>query len=206
MSTSEAEKWLRDSGMKSLDSREKEVVICPPFTLLALFHSYLLEHDSTFKIGAQDVSPFPKGAYTGAVAAEQLKELASYVIIGHSERRKYFHEDEQVLQNKVDMALGAGLIPLFCVQDAQTPIPRGVKIIAYEPVFAIGSGNPDSPENAEQVAAELSAVSQERVILYGGSVTEKNVASFTAMEHVSGVLVGSASLDSSRFTDIIQHA
>ena len=92
------------------------------------------------------------------------------------------------------------------MQDANTIIPKGVKIVAYEPVFAIGSGDPDSPENAEEVARQISDANSGIAVLYGGSVTEKNVASFTKQEHIQGVLVGTASLNPSSFAQIIANA
>ncbi len=205
---SEANDWLKrfksdDVGFKN---NEKEIIICSPFTLLPILKSYFLSHNSQIKLGAQDVSPFPRGAYTGEVAADQLKEFVSSVLIGHSERRKYFHENDQMLANKVDLAITSGLTPIFCVQDEHTSIPKGVKIVAYEPVFAIGTGEPDSPRNAEEVARQLTENSQVSMVLYGGSVTDKNVHAFTSMEHISGVLVGSASLDPSSFMSIIANA
>lgn len=207
-SSVEANTWLEgfkieDLGLKN---NEKEIILCPPFMLLSSLKSYVVNHKSSIRVGAQDVSPFPKGAYTGEVAADQLKEFVSYVIIGHSERRKYFHEDDQMLANKVDLSLEAGLTPIFCVQDVNTIIPKGVKIVAYEPVFAIGTGEPDSPENAEDVARAIKETAKVTTVLYGGSVTEKNVYAYTSMEHIDGVLVGSGSLDVLSFSHIITSA
>lgn len=207
MSIQEVSSWIEQSAKGKERSEEKEVVVCPPFIFLPILKSYLLNHKSNIQLGAQDVSPFPKGAYTGEIAAEQLAEFAKYVIIGHSERRKYFHEDDQMLANKVDMALDTGLKPIFCVQNAETIIPKGVKIVAYEPVFAIGTGEPDSPENADKVAREIKeATKNVTTVLYGGSVTDKNVHTFTKTEHIDGVLVGSASLDPTSFSHIITNA
>lgn len=205
---SEAKDWLErfkiyDLGIKN---NEKEIVICPPFTLLPILKSYLLHHKSNIKLGAQDVSPYPLGAYTGAVAAAQLAEFVTHVIIGHSERRKYFREEDQVLANKVDMAKDAALTPIFCVQDETTDVPKGVKIVAYEPVSAIGTGNPDTPENANAVAETLKERNKIEHVLYGGSVTKDNVALFTQMSHIDGVLVGGASLDPEHFSQIVANA
>lgn len=206
MSSDEATKWLQELKIMNQDLSEKEVIVCPPFSLLNILNSYFLTHNSVFKLGAQDVSPFPKGAYTGEIAAEQLKEFVTYAIIGHSERRKYFHEDDQMLANKVDIALENGITPIYCIQDAQTPIPEKVTIAAYEPVFAIGTGQPDTPESANGVAREVKERTKVKMVLYGGSVTGENVRSFTETESIDGVLVGSASLHSDSFTHIIQNA
>ncbi len=206
---SEAEKWLtviKNSELRIANN--PEVIVCPPFTLLhpvvfAIRHSPFAIH-----LGAQDVSPFPDGAYTGEVSGRMLKDLgAEYVLIGHSERRKYFKEDEQLLDNKVKETADAGLTPIFCVQGKTTPVPEGVKIILYEPLAAIGSGNPGTPEEADEVAKILREIlGQESIILYGGSVDEENVADFCRQENISGVGVGGASLDPEKFLKIIQNA
>ena len=205
--TAEAKTWLERFMKYDLRFTNKEVIICPPFTLLPFLKSYLLNHKSGLKLGTQDVSPFPKGAYTGAIAAEQLAEYASYVIVGHSERRKYFQENDQMLANKADMAIENNLTPIYCVQDEQSVIPEGVKVVAYEPVFAIGTRNPDTPENADGVGKTLKKqYSSVKYLLYGGSVTEENVYSFTSMPNIDGVLVGGASLDPIAFSRIITNA
>ena len=204
----EADVWLQkfhEASAKDAFS-QKEVIICPPFTVLAFLAEWIKKSGLPISLGVQNISPFPKGAYTGEVAAEQVAEFASYVLIGHSERRKYFHEDEQMLQNKVDMALASGLHPIFCVQGVESRIPKGVVIAAYEPIFAIGTGEPDSPENAERIAGSIRESSGVRTVLYGGSVTAANVSSYVTSDDIHGVLVGSASLDPEVFSSIIANA
>lgn len=206
---SEATEWFQKViSYKSqvISSENKEIIVCPPFTLLPLMRDFIKQHGLQIHLGAQDVSPFGTGAYTGEVAAEQLKDLAHYVIIGHSERRKNFHDDDEVIAKKVAMTNEAGLTPLLCVQGKETPVPQGVQIVAYEPVFAIGTGNPDTPENADTVAKEIKENHNVESVLYGGSVTAENVAGFTHQEHIDGVLVGGASLDTSEFINIVQNA
>jgi triosephosphate isomerase len=183
---------------------DKEVIICPTFTLLSEFKSSF--ENMSIKIGVQNISPFDEGAYTGEVNAKQIKNFAQYAIIGHSERRNYFHEMDDTLSEKVKMAIKYQLSPIYCVQDKGTFIPEGVKMIAYEPVFAIGSGNPDTPENADAIAASIKSGKNDRQVLYGGSVTSQNIKSFTSKTHLDGVLVGSASLDPVEFINIIQNA
>lgn len=201
MTSSEATKWLQRCQISNVIRRpadqisNKDIVICPPFTLLSMMRTQIEERKLPIKLGSQDVSPFPKGAYTGEIAADQLKEFVSYVIIGHNERRKYFREDDQMLANKVDMALASGIVPIYCVQDEHTIVPKGVSIVVYEPVFAIGTGEPDTPDNANSVATGIKEKAGVQTVLYGGSVTPDNVHSFMIMEHIDGVLVGSASLD-----------
>ena len=182
---------------------EKEIIICPPFTLLLSFSSVFL--DTSIQIGAQNISPFDVGAYTGEINGKQIKDFAKYVLIGHSERRNNFSENDDMLTKKIKLALKYSLIPIFLVQGIDTLIPPGVRTVAYEPTFAIGSGNPDTPENADSVAAGINKDSQ-YMILYGGSVTPENVNSFTSKQNLNGVLVGGASLDPEEFIKIIKNA
>jgi triosephosphate isomerase len=205
--SSEVNDWLQKiSNFQFPISNEKEIVVCAPFTLLPLLKAYTDEVVLPFKIGSQDVSPFSEGAYTGEVHATQIKEFAEYTIIGHSERRKYFKEDDALLAQKVAMAKEGGLEPIFCVQDEKTAIPDGVSIVAYEPVAAIGSGHPDTPENAEKVAKAIRGNPHVKHVLYGGSVTGDNVHSFTSSPSIDGALVGGASLDPEKFFAIIKNS
>lgn len=193
--------WLEQIKSTILQS-EKTVVICPSFTLLSVFSQQIpVKH-----IGAQDISPFGMGAYTGEVNGVQIKEFAQYVIIGHSERRQYFNENDEMITKKVMVAKQAGLIPILCVQGKDTPVPEGIEIVAYEPIWAIGSGKAESPQDADNIAKAILEKTGAKIVLYGGSVTEENVASFTHMEHIGGVLVGGASLDPQKFSLIISHA
>ena len=206
---SEANEWLenfkiiRDSKQ---NLTQKEIIICPPFQLLFTFSSYIKENNLPVKLGAQDVSPFGEGAYTGEVNAKQLVDYCNYVIIGHSERRQYFKEDDDMLKNKVQSAWSKGVIPIFCVQNENTFMPEEVSIVAYEPAFAIGSGTPDTPENAEVVARSIRSKKNNLKVLYGGSVDSLNVKNFTSTDNLSGVLVGGASLEAEEFIKIIKNA
>lgn len=196
----QAQSWLEDMK-NTLETTKKTVVVCPPFTLLSP-----LSADTSLLLGAQDISPYGMGAYTGAVNGEQIKEFATYVLIGHSERRQYFKEDDALLTQKVAMAKEHDLIPVFCVQGKDTMVPEGVEIVAYEPIWAIGTGTAESPEEANAIASDVKAKSDVKTVIYGGSVTAKNVASFTEMDAIDGVLVGSASLKPQEFSQIIQNA
>ena len=217
---SESTEWIQkvlSIKYNVLSSSNKEVVVCPSFTLIPALKSYILNHESSIKIGAQDVSPFDEGAYTGEVSAKQIKELADYIIIGHSERRRYFGEDEDIVAKKIAMAIKCGLIPILCISnlhEIQSPIQSGTKlkikereiIVAYEPLFAIGSGQADTSENADNMADKIKNELGNIPVLYGGSVASNNVRSFTQMPHIDGVLVGSASLDPLEFLEIIRNA
>lgn len=203
----QAKNWLDAFKINDLGITGKEVIICPSFTLLPSVSSEAKSEKLEIKIGAQDISPFDEGAYTGEINGKQIKEFADYVLIGHSERRQYFKEDNETLNRKVIMAIKYNLMPIFCVQNENTPIPTGVKIVTYEPVSAIGTGNPDTPDNAEQVATAIKSFNKEIAqVLYGGSVTSNNINSFTKMSNINGVLVGGASLDPTEFLKIIKNA
>jgi len=205
----EAKNWLeiflRNFKNSNKDLSQKVIIICPPFTLLELFKEFFLTNEVNVFLGAQDISPFDEGAYTGEINAKQIKEFAEFVLIGHSERRNNFNETDDALSKKVEISLRYRLKPIYLVQSNSNQIPQGVEIIAYEPVFAIGSGTPDTPENANKEAALIRERGNYQVF-YGGSVTSENVAGFTKMENIKGVLVGGASLNAEEFIKIIQNA
>ncbi len=201
----EATDWLK-TFLDFKKSEDKEVIVCPSFTILPYLQQWIGSHRLPLSVGAQDVSPFAEGAFTGEVNARQVKEFADYVIIGHSERRTYFSETDEMVTKKVEMARQANLTPIFCVQGGQTPVPPGVEMVAYEPVSAIGTGNPDSPENAEGVIRAIKEKTGASYVLYGGSVTPENINSFTSLPSIDGVLVGGGSLDPKTFAGIIENA
>ncbi len=221
-----------------LDGAEgADVVLCPPFTALAAAGQALA--GSRLALGAQDVHWEPQGAFTGAISAPMLLDLGCrYVIIGHSERRQYFGETDTTVARKVQAALGAGLAPIVCVgesweqrQAGQTEsLVRGQVAaaldgldadqvaglaIAYEPIWAIGTGRSATGKDAGEVAALIretaglmtapTAAARLRV-LYGGSVTPDNIAEFMEEPEIDGALVGGASLKADSFAAIVQAA
>ena len=190
------------------ESTSKMVILCPPFTLLPSMHELLSSSPVSIplKLGAQNVSAFSEGSHTGEEPAEMLKEFVDYVIIGHSERRKELGETDEVLTQKVQAAQQEQLEPIYCVQGKETFVPERVHIIAYEPVEAIGSGKPEDPKEANDVAKYFKEEKHIPYVLYGGSVTEKNVRDFTRQEYLNGVLVGTASLSAESFAKIVQKA
>lgn len=200
---SQAKEWLEkveSSKLKVQSNTYKEIILCASYTLLP-------DLKSSIKLGAQDISPFGPGAYTGEVNGEQIKEFADYVLIGHSEQRKYFHEDENSIFKKVKMALKYNLSPIVCVQNDKENINPKVSFVAYDPAFAIGTGNPDTPENANMIAEEIKRKNKDvQYVLYGGSVNAENVHNFTSCLVIDGVLVGGASLDAKEFLEIIKNA
>ena len=206
--------WLAEiSNLKSQISN-KQIIICPSFTLLPILKEKADELG--IKLGAQNISPFETGSFTGEINGTQIKEFADYVIIGHSERRKNFHEDEGMIKSKIEMAQKHKLIPILCISNLEQ-IQSSVRqladqisnlklIVAYEPLFAIGSANPDTPENASIISSKIKEELGDVTVLYGGSVDSQNVSSFTKMPNIDGVLVGSGSLDVLEFVDIIKNA
>lgn len=195
----EAQTWLESFEPPSSGHT---IILCAPFTLLNFLH----EQKPAFALGAQDVSPFGQGAYTGEVSAKQLKEFVEWVIIGHSERRKYLHESDEELSFEVLQAKHAGLNVVFCVPDASSHVPAGVDIVAYEPVEAIGTGRSEDPKQINAILSDIKKRSKALYGLYGGSVTPENVASFIKEPSIDGVLVGGASLDAVKFSELIANA
>lgn len=210
--TIEIEQWFKEIAKlyqddKKHDLNNLQIVVCPPFIYLPLAKKLVKNCQLPLKLGAQNVSPFEQGAYTGEVTADMLSEFAEYVIVGHSERRNYFKEGEDLLLQKVKKASQAGLKSIFCIQSDKTPVPEKVSIVAYEPVEAIGTGNPATPETASEIAESVKKKSKNvSIVLYGGSVKPDNVNKFLTVREIDGVLVGGASLDPLSFWEMIINA
>lgn len=202
---SESLDWINAVGPKLNKREDLQVVVCPRFSALPELHQEIQANHYPIILGSQDLSPFGLGSFTGEEPAELLKELVTMSIIGHSERRSKFGETDEIVKTKCDVARKVGIEPILCVQDANTPIPEGIKIAAYEPVFAIGTGTPDTPENAETVAKEIESKYPELAVLYGGSVTSENCESFVEKDSISGLLIGKASLNADEFLKIVQN-
>ncbi len=202
----EAKDWLVEtSGIEIPEGLQ--VVVFPPFTLLDVMNGYVRVNSLPLKIGAQDVSPFEKGAYTGEVSAEQIKEFSEYVLIGHSERRSNLKEDVEIISKKVDQALSQGLKVVVCVSslDELSGLkPEGL-VIAYEPIEAIGTGNATDPTAVEEMAKKIKSMGFKNVI-YGGSVNSKNIKTFLDLPSIGGALVGGESLDPKSFESLIRNA
>ncbi len=203
----EALDWVGQVGPKLIHKPGIQVVVCPTFLAAEEVKKVVMVGHFPLLVGVQDLSPFEEGPFTGEEAARILSDVVDLAILGHSERRQNFGETDQMVAQKVAQALKYNIKPLVCVQGPDTPVPPGVKLVAYEPLFAIGTGHPEDPVNASQVARQL----KERVdtslqVLYGGSVTGENVGSFLSVENLSGLLVGGASLDPQQFGRIVQSA
>lgn len=217
------------------DYSKVEVAVFPPFTDLRSAQTLIDAEKFELALGAQDISKHDSGAFTGEISGAFLSKLnTKYVLVGHSERRQYHSEDDAVIQQKVAAAWRHNLIPIICVgetleeleAEGQSAVPirqtlaalgghdsLGEFVIAYEPVWAIGTGKVATPEQASEVAAAIrqalsesfGEVASQTRILYGGSVKANNVAGFLLHEDVDGVLVGGASLDAEEFSGIARY-
>jgi len=214
----------------------QQAVICSPFIHLNSLVQLAKGYDK-IAVGAQNAHQNESGAYTGEISAKMVKSTgAEYVILGHSERRQYFGEDNQLLAKKTDTALANGLKPIFCIGETleereaeqhfdiiKTQLQEGVfhlsteqfaqVVLAYEPVWAIGTGKTASAEQAQEIHAFIreeiannynQEVADNTTILYGGSCNPKNAAELFAQADIDGGLIGGASLKSRDFLDIVK--
>ncbi|MCK5071519.1 MAG: triosephosphate isomerase [Desulfocapsa sp.] len=188
-----------------------EVIVAPSFICLCSLSEYVNALGiKMFSLAAQDVSPFPKGSYTGAVAADMVKGMVEYVIIGHSERRRYFHETSQDTANKMSETVDAGLTPIVCIDQpyamSQLTVLNDIDcddlIIAYGPKEAAMARIPEEPHSVAEAAQFIKQVQAKRPVVYGGSLIVENVDDYIALPELSGVLVGQSSLDAKTFAGI----
>lgn len=181
-----------------------KVVVCPQFTELEEVKKTVLTNNYPLIVGAQDLSPFGEGSYTGEETAKNLKQFADMAILGHSERRKNFAEADQQVAEKAEQSEQAGILPLVCIQNRDGKVPPNVKLVAYEPPEAIGTEQPDTPDNVQQLAVYLKQKYPGIEVIYGGGISADTAAAFLKQEDVSGLLVGHHSLDAQEFIKIIE--
>ena len=226
----ETREFLRDFIPSVKDVVDVDIIIAPPFTALSAAGEAI--GAANIQLAAQDIFWEEKGAYTREVAPVMLRDAGcKHVIVGHSERRQYFHEDDTVVNRKAKAAQKAGLGVIFCVGESLAEresgktfdvirrelekglegIAAGNLVVAYEPIWAIGTGKTASPEQAQEVHAFIRDILRKRFgataegirILYGGSVTPENVNSLMACQDVNGGLVGGASLKPDSFAKLV---
>jgi len=231
----EAIEFVNEVKRSVYDVENIEIVVCPPFTNLSDVGEMLIESNIDF--GAQNCYWEAEGAFTGEISVGMLKSVGcKYVIIGHSERRKYFGETDETVNKRIKAAIDGGLIPIFCVGETleereagktldvvKTQVTGGLKgfdeayisslVIAYEPVWAIGTGKTATPDQAQEVHAMIrellkdmysESLSNSMRILYGGSVKPDNIEDLMREEDIDGGLIGGASVKTDSFVDIIK--
>ncbi len=230
----EAVSFMQDFKLFVRDINNVEMVIAPPYTLLNYLKNEV--NGTNIKVAAQDVFYEEKGAFTGEISPKMVKDFAEYVIIGHSERKKYFGETNQIINKKIKAALQTGLKVIFCLGESFeernqgntktvvetqlreglaniTIVEMGSVVIAYEPVWAIGTGNTATPEQAEEIHIFLRQLVKDLYneetslnirIIYGGSVNPNNATNILKMPNIDGCLPGGSSLDPGSLTHIIK--
>jgi triosephosphate isomerase (TIM) len=224
-------------ALTSEDTDAVEVVVCPPFTALRSVGTLIDGDKLPIGLGAQDCHPEPQGAFTGEVSAPMLARLGcAYVIVGHSERRQHFGESDELVNRKAKAVLGAGMRPIVCVGETLQQREAGQTaevvqgqvrgslagldggqvgglVVAYEPVWAIGTGRAATADDAQETIALLratvaelagGAAAEELRVLYGGSVKAGNAEELAAKPDIDGALVGGASLDADEFALIVK--
>ena len=222
-------------SLSDKDYKHVEVVVLPPFTDLRSVQTLVDGDKLKIGYGAQDLSRHERGAYTGDISGPMLAKLGcSYVLCGHSERRQYHHEDDELVNRKVKAALKHGLTPILCVgeklevrevhghlEHCNTQLVAGLKglkaeqaakvVIAYEPVWAIGTGKVATPSDAQEVCASIRSTLADKYgqevadtvrVLYGGSVKSNSIADLVKQPDIDGGLVGGASLDGDEFAKL----
>jgi len=233
----EAIELVNNLKRELIDLEEVDIAVCPVYTALSEVADLLIE--SNIELGAQDVYWQEKGAFTGEVSPVMLKDVGCrYVIIGHSERRKYFFETDESVNKKIKASQKSGLIPIFCIGETleereegktidvvKKQLSGGLKdltaedilklVIAYEPVWAIGTGKTATPDQAQEVHTFIRGwlkrnysleVADNVRILYGGSVKPSNIKELMQQVDIDGALVGGASLESASFTEIVKNS
>jgi len=232
--TSEAVGLAGELKKKAGTITDREIVLCPPFTVLSSVKEVI--EGSSIRLGAQNMHWEIRGAYTGEVSPAMLKDIGcDYVILGHSERRQYFDETNETVNKKTKTAFSIGLIPIVCVGETlpqrekgetlaviEEQIKAGLSglteeeskglVVAYEPVWAIGTGKTATPDQAEQVQRFVRKLlgqmfgrenAQAIRILYGGSINPDNISALMSCENVDGGLVGGASLKAESFLKVV---
>ena len=233
----EALQLARDLKREVANIKDVDIVVCPPFTALSEVAQAI--RGSNIQLGAQNMSEHGSGAYTGEIAAEMLKELAvSYVILGHSERRQYQKESDELISKKAQAAHTASLKPIVCVGETLAEREAGQTekvlegqvrgsltglskeqmsqtMVAYEPVWAIGTGKTATTAQAQEAHAFIrgllaklfdGSIARRVRIQYGGSVKPSNARELMSQPDVDGALVGGASLEAQSFTEIVKNS
>ncbi len=205
--TVEGEAWLSEFASIYKEDNNLQIVIAPTMLSLERLVAYSKKcRLENFSFAAQDLSQFPRGSYTGAVAADLLKGVAKYAIIGHSERLRYFHESVPEILKKAEEAAECGIVPLVCVQDEEM-LSRlrlleeleTAPILAYTPPDPFISNTPESCEQVIAMAAKMRRTLPAARIIYGGAVTSENCKEYFSLAELDGLFIGRGSLDAGEF-------
>lgn len=183
---------------------ELQIIVCPPFPFLYLLRSKI-DNLENVCLGTQDISAFDEGTYTGEVTAKMLQNVIQYAIIGHSERRHFLNESEELIEKKINQAQQYHIEPIFCLRGIGDMIFPSVKMIAYEPIGAIWPGKNEDPQKVVDMKKKFS-LTPKSIFIYGGSVSDENVYDYVATNEIDGFLIGNASLDPARFLTLIKQA
>jgi len=195
---SEAKNWIATVSKRLVADRGLKIIISPSAAHLCLFQHYRSKFNLPFELSAQNISQYRKGGYTGEIVADSLQELVNYTIIGHSERRRLFLENNQELGLKVKIALKTKITPIYCISDRRDPVPSAVRLVAYEPTRSIGTGN-NLPVNELRQIKEQLGLRSYQLLLYGGSVSQTNIGPYIHSQLISGFLIASAALNPTDF-------
>lgn len=208
----EVKEWMREFKpvFKQL-TLSVQVVLCPSFVHLSLVHDLLPD----LLLGTQTISPYPMGAYTGAVAASMIKEYAQYVILGHVERRQFFNETDQMVTNQALQTLDCGLTPILAVNDLNWSNQLSQLsneqlqycLVMYEPPESISTNGQGHPADLERIKSTVKLITQSyrvKGVLYGGSVSAANIQTYLADPSIDGVVPGNASLVVSDFIQLLK--
>ncbi len=195
--------WVHAVGPHIPELSNIEVVVCPSFTALESVGRVVKENNYAISLGAQTLSSFEEGAYTGEVSAKMLSGMVSFALLGHSERRKNFSETDKDITLKVALCRKYNIEPIVLVRGEEDNIPENVTYFAWEPVNAIGSGSAIDAQVAGDTVVTLAKEQRALYGMYGGSVTPVNVNTYFQSSSLYGVVVGSASLDPVKFLEML---
>ncbi len=207
--------WLDRFARLYQPHRDLEVIIAPSFLSLESLAAHLKGLNlAGVALSAQNISPFPRGGYTGEIAADMVAGLVRYVIVGHSERRRYFHENNQQIINKATEAADARLIPIVCV-DSESSLPLlgaiadldvDKLVVAYAPVDSLNFSIPESPVKVGESVNHIRKMFSRWPVVYGGGLLPANVGGYLKLPALSGLFVGKSSLEPETFADICRQA
>lgn len=188
---------------QSLIQQNISIILCPPYPFITTVLE-LTKNIQGVSLGSQDISAFPPGKYTGEVSARSLSGLTRYAIVGHHERKKYFHETHALIERKIANAIENSIIPIVCVDSTVLHFTELPRFIAYEPAESIGTGFTMPLEEIIKVKKQM-RLSKSQIFIYGGSIKPENVKKYLESDEINGLLIGSTSLHIQDFISLMQN-